>query len=139
MKDLRGISVSAVKNAIFKEFNLLAVDSKRKNVKAVVEWKKTKQVEDCYNKLYEDEGAIDNIAKRAFPSISTDDDETFHYIFIYTSAVADIILNPGYPGIECARKPLERRYKRFKVLVKFLLLFRIKFIKIYRINILGVT
>ena len=138
MKDLRGISVSSVKNAIFKEFNLLAVDSKRKNIKAVVEWKKLKQVEDCYNKLYEDEDAIENIAKRAFPSISSDE-ETFHYIFIYTVAVADIILNPDYPGIECARKPLERRYKRFKVLVEFLLLFRIKFIKIYRINILEVT
>jgi len=139
MKDLRGISVSAVKNAIFKEFNLPAVDNKRKNIKAVVEWKKIKQVEDCYNKLYdEDDDAIERITKRAFPSISPDED-TFHYIFIYTAAVADIILNPEYPGIECARKPLERRYKRFKVFVGFLLLFRIKFIKVYRINISGVT
>ena len=139
MKDLRGISVSVVKNAIFKEFNLLAVDSKWKNIKAVVEWKKIKQVEDCYNKLYEDEDVIENITKRAFSSISPDDEETFHYIFIYTAAMTDIILNPDYPGLEYARKPLEWRYKKFKVLVEFLLLFRIKFIKIYQIIILGVT
>ena len=79
MKDLRGISISSVKNAIFKEFNLLAVDSKRKNIKAVVEWKKLKQVEDYYNKLYEDEDVIENIAKCAFPSISSDE-KTFYYI-----------------------------------------------------------
>lgn len=114
MKDLRGIGVSAVKNAISKEFNLSVVGSnKRKNIKAILEWKKTKQVEDCYYKLYNDEAAIENIAKRAFPSIS--DELMLYHNYIYTAAVADIILNPNYPDIEVSKKPLEQRYKRFKV------------------------
>jgi nitric oxide reductase large subunit len=141
MKDLRGLSVSAVKNAIMKEFNLPSVGNKRKNLKAVLEWKKSKQVGDCYNKLYDDEAAVVNITKRAFPFISPDDEETFPNVYVYTAAVADIVLNPNYPDVECARKPLERRYQKFKVILAefILLLLRIKFIKIYRINILGIN
>ncbi|CAB4407605.1 unnamed protein product [Rhizophagus irregularis] len=117
MKDLRGIGVSAVKNAISKEFNLSVVGgSKRKNLKAISDWKKSKQVEICYNKLYDDEVAIDNIAKRAFPS--TTDELILHHNYVYTASVADIILNPNYPGIEVSKKPLEKRYKKFKELLE---------------------
>ncbi|GBC21468.2 hypothetical protein GLOIN_2v1809453 [Rhizophagus irregularis DAOM 181602=DAOM 197198] len=117
MKDLRGIGVSAVKNAISKEFNLSVVGgSKRKNLKAISDWKKSKQVEVCYNKLYDDEVAIDNIAKRAFPS--TTDELMLHHNYVYTASVADIILNPNYPGIEVSKKPLEKRYKKFKELLE---------------------
>ncbi|RGB33845.1 hypothetical protein C1646_761258 [Rhizophagus diaphanus] len=117
MKDLRGIGVSAVKNAISKEFNLSVVGgNKRKNLKAISDWKKSKQVEDCYYKLYDDEAAIDNIAKRAFPS--TTDELMLHHNYVYTAAVADIILNPNYPGIEVSKGPLEKRYKKFKELLE---------------------
>ena len=104
MKDLRGIHVSAVKTAIFKEFGLQVIS--KKNVKVIADWKKSKQVRECYQKLYaENDNTIEKIAKRAFPSIS-EDDETFENIYIYTAAVCDIVLNPKYPDIECSKNPL---------------------------------
>ena len=137
MKDLRGIGVTAVKNAISKEFNLSVVGgNKRKNSKAILEWKRSKQVKECYYKLYYDEATIENIAKRAFPSIT--DELMLHHNYIYTAAVADIILNPNYPDIAITKIALEPRYKRFKVLsVEFYryLAFLLKFI----INISGAT
>lgn len=60
------------------------------------------------------DNVIENITKIAFPLIS-DDDATFNNIYIYTSAVCDIVLNPTYPDIKCAKQPLERRYRTFKV------------------------
>ena len=39
----------------------------------------------------------------------------FNDIYTYTAAVCDIILNPDYPDTECAKKPLERRFQKFKV------------------------
>ena len=138
MKDLRGVHVSAVKTAIFKEFGLQVIS--KKNVKVIADWKKSKQVRECYQKLYaENDNTIEKIAKRAFPSIS-EDDETFENIYIYTAAVCDIVLNPKYPDIECSKNPLRRRYQKFKVFGEFLflLLFKIKIIKLYRINTLGV-
>ena len=109
-------------------------------MKVIADWKKSKQVRECYQKLYDDDdNTIEKIAKRAFPSIS-EDDETFENIYIYTAAVCDIVLNPKYPDIECSKNPLQRHYQKFKVFGEFLflLLFKIKFIKLYRINTLGV-
>ena len=138
MKDLRGVHVSAVKTAIFKEFRLQMIS--KKNVKVIADWKKSKQVRECYQKLYaENDNTIEKIAKRAFPSIS-EDDETFENIYIYTAAVCDIVLNPKYPDIKCSKTLYDDVTKNSRYLVEFLflLLFKIKFIKLYQINTLGV-
>src|SRR5688572_30489068 len=115
MKDLRGTSAAAVRSAILKEFGLQTPNSKKKNLPVdISEWKKMKKVKDCYYKLYDDEeNAIEVIAKQAFPSLSHDDNLLFNDIYVYTAAVCDIILNPDYPDIECAKKPLERRFRKF--------------------------
>ena len=124
MKDLRGVHVAAVKTAIFKEFGLQVIS--KKNVKVIADWKKSKQVKECYQKLYDDDdNTIEKIAKRAFPSIS-EDDETFENIYIYTAAVCDIVLNPKYPDIECSKNPLRRRYQKFKVFGEFLFYYYLK-------------
>jgi hypothetical protein len=119
MKDLRGIHAAAVRNGIFKEFGLQVVGNRQKNVTSdISEWKKSKKVKDCFKKLYDDNyNAIENIAKHAFPSVSTDD-ESFDDIYVYTAAVCDIVLNPDYPDLECSKKPLERRFRKFKVFFK---------------------
>ena len=70
-------------------------------------WKRLQHVKECYDKIYDDnENVIENITKIAFPSIS-DTDTAFSNIYIYTTTVCDIVLNPNYPDIECAKKPLE--------------------------------
>jgi hypothetical protein len=122
MKDIRGMHAAAVKNAIFKEFSLQpSKTNKRKNAKVgVSNWKKLRQVEDCYNKLYDDsENVVENITKCAFPSIH-ENDERYCDFYIYTASVCDIVLNPQYPDTEINRKPLERRYSKFKVFTIFL-------------------
>src|SRR4051794_1420376 len=126
MKDMRGVNVTVVKTAIFKEFGLQSISSsnRRKSAQDVAFWKNSPQVKECYNKLYDDDNAIENITKLAFSSLS-DTSETFQNIYIYTSAICDILLNPNYPNVECGKKPLERRYRKFKV---YDLLFKIKFI-----------
>jgi hypothetical protein len=117
MKDLRGVHAAAVKNAIFKEFGLQALPGK-KRASDILEWKKLNKVKESYLKLYDNDGSVmENIAKLAFPSIS-EEDGSFNNIYTYTAAVCDIVLNPDYPDIECAKKPLERRFKKFKVFVK---------------------
>ncbi|RGB25123.1 hypothetical protein C1646_772167 [Rhizophagus diaphanus] len=84
----------------------------KKNLNNIFEWKESVKVRECYNKLYDDnENAIENIAKYAFPNISSDD-ESFDDIYIYTAAVCDIVLNLNYPDLECSRKPLERRFQK---------------------------
>uniref|UniRef100_U9TE99 Uncharacterized protein n=1 Tax=Rhizophagus irregularis (strain DAOM 181602 / DAOM 197198 / MUCL 43194) TaxID=747089 RepID=U9TE99_RHIID len=71
--------------------------------------------EECYYKLYdEDENVIENIAKQAFPTLSHVNELLFNDIYVYTASVCDIVLNSNYPDIECARKPLERRFQKFK-------------------------
>lgn len=116
MKDVRGTSAAAVRNAILKEFGLQTPNSKKKNIPVDVSvWKRSKKVKDCYYKLYDDEeNAIEDIVKQAFPTISRDD-ESFNDHYIYAAAICDIILNPDYPDTECAKKPLERRFRKFKV------------------------
>ena len=116
MKDVRGIHAAAVRNAIFREFGLQITNSKR-NANSVMEWKKSNRVRECYNKLYDsNNNAIENIARYAFPNIS-EDDESFDDIYTYTAAVCDIVLNPEYPELEFAKKPLERRFQGFKVFI----------------------
>lgn len=134
MKDVRGINAAAVRNAIFKEFGLQVAmtSNRRRNLNNILEWKKSKRVKECYNKLYDDnDNAIENIAKYAFPNISNDN-ESFDNIYIYTAAICDIILNPDYPDLECAKKPLERRFQKFKVI--FFLLVKIEIIKILKLR-----
>ena len=117
MKDLRGGYAAAVRNSISKELGLQIPNNKRKrSFINVSEWKKSRKVKESYIKLYDDnENAIENIANLAFPTI-TRDDESYKGVYIYTAAVCDIILNPDYPDVECAKKPLERRLQKFKVI-----------------------
>jgi hypothetical protein len=71
--------------------------------------------------LYDDNhNAIENIAKHAFPSVSSGD-ELFDDIYVYTAAICDIVLNPDYPDLECAKKPLELQFRKFKVSSKLIL------------------
>ena len=116
MKDIRGSHAAAVRSGILKEFGLQIVSNKQRNVTGdVAKWKKSKKVKECFDKLYDDsENAIENIAKYAFPQI-TRDEESFDSIYVYTAAVCDIVLNPDYPDIECTKKPLQRRFLKFKV------------------------
>ena len=115
MKDIRGIHVAAVKNAIFSEFKLEVIKNRSKTT--VSEWKKTKKVKECYMRLYDNEDNVtNNITKRAFPNI-TEKDGSYYDVYVYTAAVANIVLNPDYPDIECAKKPLEHRFQKFKVFV----------------------
>ena len=88
-----------------------------------------KRVKECYIKLYnDDENAIKNIAKLAFFNI-THEDESFNDFYVYTAAVCDIILNLNYPNLECTKKLLERRFKKFKV--NFLLI-KLNLLKFYQ-------
>ena len=116
MKDIRGAHAAAVRSGILKEFGLQIVSNKQRNVTGdVAKWKKSKKVKECFDKLYDDnENAIENIAKYAFPQI-TRNEESFNSIYIYMAAVCDIVLNPNYSDIECTKKPLQRRFLKFKV------------------------
>ena len=61
---------------------------------------------------------IDNIVKQAFPLFAdsdANDNELYYDICVYTAAVCDIILNPIHPDVEYSKKPLELRFRRFKV------------------------
>jgi len=130
MKDLRGISASAVRNAILKEFRLQIPSSRKKsNMVDILNWKKSKRVKECYIKLYNNnKNVIENIAKLAFPNI-THEDESFNDFYVYTAAICDIILNSDYPDLECAKKLLERCFKKFKV--NFLLI-KLNLLKFYQ-------
>ena len=127
MKDLRGFHVSAVRNAITRTFRLrLLTGNRRRNSKDILEWKNSKEVGNSFNSLYNDGGiSIENITNNAFPSLSEANDDEFNNMYAYTASVCDIILNPKYPSLEVSRKALELRIKRFKVFVKFILLFKL--------------
>ena len=117
MKDMRGNHSLAVRNAIYKEFGLSS-SIKRKTINDVSEWKKSPKVKESYEMLYNsDFNLIENITKIAFPSLTRDDDETFENFYCYTASICDIVLNPDFPGMDINRKPLERRFKRFMVLL----------------------
>lgn len=119
MKNLRGTHAAQVQSAIFRLFRLpiLTSTNRKKNVKEVLAWKKSEEVQNSYNKLFDD-NVIDNIVKQAFSSFAdsdANDNELYYDICVYTAAVCDIILNPIHPDVECSKKPLELRFRRFKV------------------------
>src|SRR5438270_12249289 len=116
MKDIRGVYVAAVRNAIFKMEGLTQLSStRRKNSKDVMVWKSSKEVKAEYNNLYKDETLIENITAAAFPSLNDASDESFSNMYIYTASVCDIILNPNYPSLDITKKALELRFTTFKV------------------------
>src|SRR5581483_4147622 len=116
MKNLRGAHAAAVRSGILKEFGLQIVSNKQKNISSdISKWKRSEKVKECYEKLYDDNyNTIENIAKHAFPQVSRND-KLFNSIYVYTAAVCDIVLNPGYPDMKCTKKPLQRRFLKFKV------------------------
>jgi hypothetical protein len=121
MKDVRGSHASAVRNAIFRIFKLHPITSRRKNSQEVLKWKKSEEIEDCYNKLYNDRNMIENIAMSAFPSLNTATEDVFNDIYIYTALICDIILNPDHPSLDVSKSSLELRMQMFRVFVKFIL------------------
>ena len=122
MKDLRGTHAAQVRNAIFRTFRLpvLTSTNRKKNAKEVLNWKQSKEVRDSYTRFYDDDDILDQITKLAFPSFADSDssDDAYIEICLYITAVCDIILNPNYPDVECSRKPLELRLRKFKVRFK---------------------
>src|SRR4051794_38937648 len=117
MKDLREISATAIRNAILKVFGLQIPNSQKKsNIIDISDWKKSKRVKECYNRLYDnDKNVIEDIAKLAFPNISIDD-KSLNNIYVYTAAICDVLLNSKYSDLECAKNPLKRRFQKFKVI-----------------------
>src|SRR2546430_14715007 len=126
MKDIRGMHVTAVRNAIFKTVGLTQLSStRRKNSKDVMVWKSSKEVKAEYNNLYKDETLIENITVAAFSSLNDASNESFSNMYIYTASVCDIILNPNYPSLDITKKALELRFTTFKVFSNlFILLFK---------------
>jgi hypothetical protein len=124
MKDVRGVHVSTIRNAIPRTFGLQLPSNKHKNSREIVEWKQSKEVKDSYNKLFTDITMIENITSSAFPSLDDASEERFNDMYIYTASVCDMLLNPRYPAIEVTKKPLELRLKRFRVFIEFILLFK---------------
>jgi hypothetical protein len=115
MKDLRGFHAAAVQNAILLEFGLqIPTNSRKKHVKInISEWKRLREVEEYYDKLYDDdENVIENIAKLAFPTLSHDDVSLFNDIYVYKASVCDIILNPDHPYTECAKKTFRKTFSK---------------------------
>src|SRR3954447_8230068 len=117
MKDLRGISAAAIRNVILKVFGLQIPNSQKKlNIIDISDWKKSKRVKECYNRLYDDnENVIEDIVKLAFPNISIDD-KSFNNIYVYMAAICDVLLNLKYSDLGYAKKPLERCFQKFKVI-----------------------
>ena len=120
MKDIRGSHASAVRNEIFRNFGQQLTSKWRKNSRDNLEWKKSKEVADSYKKLYTDNDTLENIVAIAFPSSATASEIVYSDLYIYTASVCDIILNPSYPYVEISKKPLELRFKRFKVFISLI-------------------
>ena len=120
MKDIRGISATTVRNAIFRVFGIqnLPPVSKKKNPKRISQWKAATEVAQCYDKLYtiasNNTSYINHIARTAFPALSDEALTVEHCV--YTAAVCDIVLNPRYPDIECAKTLLKHRMLKFQVI-----------------------
>ena len=75
--------------------------------------------------MFTDSAALERVVVAAFPSLETAADEAFSDMYVYTTAVCDIILNPDNPTLEVSRKSLDLRMLRFKVVfieITFLLL-----------------
>jgi len=83
------------------------ITNSKRNLNNVLKWKKSKKVKECYTKLYDnDDNVIENITKYTFPNISNNN-KSFDNIYVYTVAMCDIVLNPDYSDLKCAKKPLE--------------------------------
>ena len=124
MKDMRGSHVSAIWTAILKICGLQLLSNRRKNSRDILEWKQSREVKDCYNKLFTEGTMIESITSSAFPSLEDATEERFSDMYIYTASVCDILLNPNYLTLEVSKKPLELRLKRFRVFIEFILLFK---------------
>ena len=107
MKDMRGSYVSAIQTAILKICRLQLPNNRRKNLKDILEWKQSREVKDCYNRLFTESTMIENITSSAFPSLEDANEERFSDMYIYTASVYDILLNSNYPTLEVSKKPLE--------------------------------
>ena len=80
---------------------------------------KVEKVGESYEKLFTDRDMIENIATTAFPYLNTASKDVFSDMYIYTTAVCNIILNLDNPTIEILKKSLKLRIRRFKVFVEF--------------------
>ena len=83
MKDVRGTHVAAVRNAIFKTFGLQTTTIRRKNSQDILGWKKSKKVEESYEKLFTDRDVIENIVTKAFPYLNTASEDVFSDMYLY--------------------------------------------------------
>ena len=124
MKDVKGTHVAAIRNAIFKTFGLQTTTIRQKNSQDILGWKKSKKVKESYEKSFTNRNIIENIVTKAFPYLNTASEDVFSDMYIYTTAVCDIILNPDNPTIEILKKSLELRMRRFKVFVEFTFYFK---------------
>lgn len=86
------------------------ISNRHKNSREILDWKQSKDVKDSYNKLFTEEIAIEEITSFAFPSLINVDNDKFNDIYIYTTSVCDIILNPNCPTLEVS-KAAELRLK----------------------------
>lgn len=125
MKDLRGSSVAAVRNAIFRVYALQTSTKGRRNSSEFMEWKNSKDVGNTHKHIFSDKIALETLTTSAFPSSLNISDEIFSDYYIYTASVCDIILNPRYQSPDVSKKPLELRLRKFKVSIDiFFLLFK---------------
>jgi len=67
---------------------------------------------------------IENITSSAFPLLDNASEERFNDMYIYTTSVCDILLNPNYYTLEIFKKSLELQLKRFRIFIEFILLFK---------------
>src|SRR5215204_3009267 len=111
MKDMRGSHVSAIQTAILKTCGLQLPSNRHKNSRDILEWKQSREVKDCYNRLFTEGTMIESITSSAFPSLEDVNKERFSDMYIYTASVCDILLNPNYPTLKVFKKPLELRLK----------------------------
>jgi len=124
MKDMRESHVSAVLTTIFRKFRLQLASSKCKNSQDILDWKQSKEVKDSHNKLFTEDTVIEEITNSAFPSLANADDEKFNDMYIYTASICDIILNPNCPTLEISKPEMELQLEKFRVSIKFILLFK---------------
>ena len=119
MKDLRGSSVSAVRNAISRKYGLQFINRSRKNSVDFMNWKSSKEVADCHDDLFSNDDELKKLTTAVF-SLSNDlSEDQFSGYYVYTASVSDIILNPKLTSSEVNRKPLESRLQKFKVFIDF--------------------
>src|SRR6266498_4364270 len=57
----------------------------------IIEWKKSKDVNNSYKKLYNDAATLENIVDIAFPSLSIENEEEYNDMYIYTASICNII------------------------------------------------